>query len=239
MVTVTTNEYNPVCVGIDVGQIHDPTALAVAEVVQVHTGKFRYGKEYHVPAHVDTNLIFHKAQDADPVMQSRYLVRYASRLTLGTSYPMVALFIADMLCNERFARKECRVLIDVTGVGRPVYDDLKQEIKRREETQHIQLKPITFSHGEKYNKSTGVLAKAYLVSRLQSLFQGDRVDAPDTPEVRAMIQELLVYEIKVSEDGKDTYGAVVGKHDDLATALGLACLEDPYGERVTYSGRVY
>src|SRR5207237_4236167 len=113
------------------------------------------------------------------------------------------------------------------------------EISLREKARHIQVKPITFSFGEKYNKSTGVLAKAFLVSRLQSLLQAERVHGPDTAEMKATIEELRVYEIKVSDDGKDTYGAVIGKHDDLATALGLACLEDPYSERVSYSARVY
>jgi hypothetical protein len=53
------------------------------------------------------------------------------------------------------------------------------------------------------------------------------------------MEELKVYEIKVSNDGKDTYGAIVGKHDDLATALGLACLEDPHGFKVRQSARVF
>jgi hypothetical protein len=232
-------QLNPVTVGIDVGQIHDPTALSVAEVVRAHTGKFRYGKEHHIPAHVDANMLFHKAQDADPVMRSRYIIRHIERLRLLTSYPTIANYIADMLCNPLFAHRDVRALIDVTGVGRPVYDLLLQEIKRREATRHIQLKPITFTGGMLYNRSTGSLAKAFLVSRLQSLLQSDEIDAPDTLEVRAMLDELKVYEIKVSDDGKDTYGAIVGKHDDLATSLGLACLEDPYSERVRYSARVY
>ena len=230
---------NPVTVGVDVGQIHDPSAIAVAEVTQVHTGKFRLDKRFHVPAHVDEHLIFHPAKDADPVLRSEYTIRYIQRLPLGTSYPDVAVFLADLLCNTRFAHRDVRCLLDVTGVGRGVYDLLREEIARRTETQHIQLKPITFSHGEKYNRSTGVLAKAFLVSRLQSLLQGERVHGPDTAEMKATVEELRVYEIKLDTDGKDTYGAVVGKHDDLATALGLACLEDPYSERVSYSQRVY
>src|SRR5258706_7624278 len=99
MVTVTTNELNPVCVGIDVGQIHDPTAIAVAEVIQVHTGKYRYGAEHHIPAHVDDYWRFIKAKDADPVLTNEYTIRHITRLKLGTSYPDVALYSADMLCN--------------------------------------------------------------------------------------------------------------------------------------------
>ncbi len=122
---------NPVNVGIDVGQIHDPTAIAVAEVCRVHTGKFRFDKEYHKPAYVDANMIFHKAVDADEVMRSRYIIRHIERVALGTSYPDVAAYIADMLSKSIFAHRDVRVFIDVTGVGRPVYDDLRGEIKRR------------------------------------------------------------------------------------------------------------
>ena len=44
-----------------------------------------------------------------------------------------------------------------------------------------------------------------------------------TAEAEATRQELLDYEIRVSEDGHDSYGAFkTGKHDDLVTALGLA-----------------
>jgi hypothetical protein len=228
----------PVCIGVDVGQIHDPTAISVAEVRQIHTGKYRYTSE-PVPAHFDENHQWVPPFDAEPVMVSDYLIRNIRRLPLGTSYPDVAMHLAELLCNPRFANRDVRMLMDVTGVGRPVYDDLKKEIALRKEAKHVALRPISFSHGEKYNRNTGVLGKAYLVSRLQSLLQGGRVHAPDIPEVHATLEELRVYEIKVSDDGKDTYGASIGKHDDLATALALSTLEDPFGDRITYSKRVY
>jgi hypothetical protein len=226
--------------GVDIGQIHDPTAVCVTEAVQVHTGKYRHISD-PTPAYYDEKTMqFVPPHDADAQMKTHYYVRHIQRLPLGTSYPDIADYLTNMLCNPMFSQRNVRVLLDSTGVGRPVYDDLRKEIDLRREVRHIQLKPITFSHGEKYNRSTGVLAKAFLVSRLQSLLQGHRVHAPDTAEMKATIEELRVYEIKVDESGKDTYGASIGKHDDLATSLGLGCLEDPWGEMVTYSGkRVY
>ncbi len=254
MVTVDTSQLNPVCIGVDVGKIHDPTAVAVAEVMQVHTGKYRTGEQFRKPAYIDAQMQFHPTVDAQEVMRSEYTIRHIRRVPLNTSYPEVALLLADMLCNDLFDHRDVRCLIDVTGVGRPVYDDLCKEIDLRKQglglwmngvftigkgIERVQVKPITFSAGEKYNRSTGVLAKAFLVSRLQSLLQATRVHGPDTAEMKATTEELKVYEIKVSEDGTDQYGAIVGKHDDLATALGLACLEDPWSERVSYSQRVY
>jgi hypothetical protein len=67
------------------------------------------------------------------------------------------------------------------------------------------------------------IGKAWLVSQLQALLQTDRLHLPRTPEAALLAQELLDYEIKVSEDANDRYGAFrVGAHDDLVTALGLA-----------------
>lgn len=237
MGAVVEKELNPVCVGIDVGQLHDPTAISVAEAIQTPTGKHRWIKR--VPAHIDKRGQFHEAREVDPLMATEYMIRHIERLPLGTSYPDVAIKIADLLCNQVFARRRVQILIDVTGVGRPVYEDLKLEVQRREQTRKVIIKPITFTHGEKYTATTGMLGKAYLVSRLQSLLQAGRVHAPNTKEVQATIEELKVYEIKVNQDGKDTYGAITGRHDDLATALGLSCLEDPYGMQARKSERVY
>src|SRR5258707_5752644 len=175
---------NPVNVGIDVGQIHDPTAIAVAEVCRVHTGKFRFDKEYHKPAYVDANMIFHKAVDADEVMRSRYIIRHIERVALGTSYPDVAAYIADMLSKSIFAHRDVRVFINVTGVGRPVYDDLTREIKRREATRHISLRPITINGGMLYNRPKSMLAKSFPVSRMQALLQGAGIDGPATREMQ-------------------------------------------------------
>lgn len=250
---VLTEELNPVCVGIDVGQIHDPTAICVSEVKEVHTGKFRYTGQPSLGGY-NARGEWVPATGADPVLVSEYTVRHIGRLPLGMSYPEVAVHIANILCSDLLKGRKVRVLIDVTGVGRPVYEDLLKEISIRKHGLRARdgfqlpsivaldaiIKPISFVHGESYNHRTGSLGKAYLVSRLQSLLQAVRIHAPDTPEARATLDELRVYEIKVNQDGKDQYGAFqVGKHDDLATALGLSVLEDPIGEKVRYSKRVY
>jgi hypothetical protein len=249
-------ELLPVTIGCDVGQIHDPTAICVCEVEQKDTGKRRYTKNPEIGHHDEKGQWVPPTSGMEVVMRSEYTVRQIRRLPLNTSYPDVAEYLADMLDNEVFQNRNVRVLIDVTGVGRPVYDALKLEIRlRRNNTDmelasngvvwklgkyKLELKPISFVHGEAYNRSKGTLGKAFLVSRLQTLLQWHRFHAPDTKEVKAMCEELMVYEIKVNDNGKDTYGAFkTGAHDDLATAAALACLEDPYNEKVRYSERVY
>jgi len=72
------------------------------------------------------------------------------------------------------------------------------------------------------------LGKTWLVSRLQVLLQTGRILLPKTAEAEALAKELMDYEIRVTEQANDTYGAFkVGTHDDLVTALGLATQVDP------------
>jgi hypothetical protein len=245
-------ELSPVNVGIDIGQVQDNTAICVTEIAQVPTGKLRHVAP--VPAHMDKDGQWILPKYAHPVMASEYTVRHIARVPLGTSYPDVAILIADMLCSPLLEHRSVRVYLDITGVGRPVYEALKAEIETRKDglwmadgsflqkgkKWNVAMKPISFVHGESYNRKTGSLGKAYLVSRLQSLLQSGRVHAPSTPEVIATLDELRVYEIKISPDGKDQYGAFkTGAHDDLATCLGLSVLVDPFLEKVRYSNRVY
>jgi hypothetical protein len=69
------------------------------------------------------------------------------------------------------------------------------------------------------------LPKTQMASTLVALFDDGRVKVPkSSKEIEAMVEELLNYEIHVSEEGHDQYGAFkIGTHDDLVTALGLAC----------------
>lgn len=250
-----TEDKIPINIGIDIGQIRDNTAICVCEVLQVDTGRVKYLPNPEMGHHNERGEWI-APKVSEPIMRSEYIVRFIKRLPLNTSYPDVAIYIANMLDNELFKNRNVKILLDVTGVGRPVYDNLKSEIMLRLNNARIeqsftgmawkigkytlQLKPISFVHGEMYNRSKGTLGKAFLVSRMQSILQERRFHAPDTHEVKAMIDELLVYEIKVSDNGKDTYGAFkTGAHDDLATAAALSCLEDPYKDKVSYSERVF
>lgn len=71
------------------------------------------------------------------------------------------------------------------------------------------------------------LRKAYLVARLQTLLQTNHVHLPPSAEARILVEELLGYERRLSEDANDRYGAFrVGTQDDLVTALGLALQDD-------------
>lgn len=161
-----------------------------------------------------------------------YIVRHLERLPLGTPYPRVAERVARIVEGVR-ARTGAvpLVYLDATGVGQPVVDLL------RERQPGGWVVPVYFTHGDRRivtREGAGVritLGKALMVSRLQALLQSHRLHLPHTREAEALTEELLDYELRVSEDANDRYGAFrVGTHDDLVTALGLAtqCDETPW-----------
>ena len=194
----------PCCyVGVDVGQKVDPTALAVVEVGALEVG------------------------DGDEARRfARYIVRHAERLALGTPYPDVARRVVEVLegIKARGAYVS-RVFVDATGVGQPVVDLLAAE------TTAETFVSCYFTHGDKMAEpswGTRTVGKAWLVSRLQVLLQSGRLQFPASLAERdALVRELLDYEIRVSEDADLRAGAFkVGSHDDLVTALGLACQDE-------------
>lgn len=203
---------NPVRIGVDVGQKVDPTCICIVEAERVDRGLKR--------ASGDT---------MQTVLQTQYTILSIFRLPLNTSYPVVGTRVADVACDARLRDRRRTVMLDSTGVGGPALDIIRAALRERPDSTGVAVKPIIFAYGENYDRDRGRLGKAYMVSRLQALLQQTLIRAPDTAEVRAMLDELKVYEIRVDQDGKDTYGAFkTGTHDDMVTALGLACLEDPF-----------
>ena len=204
-----------VVVGVDIGQKYDPTAIAVVE----HEWRKRDGRE-----------------------EDHWLIRHLERLPLGTPYPQVADRLEEVVGNVKKRRSEVReplpwggyevrtvtpsvtIYVDATGVGQPVVDEMA--------TRGPWVVAVYFTHGDKRTEEgwrTVKLGKVWLVSRMQTLLQAGRIHLPNTQETHDLAQELLDYEIRVSEDANDRYGAFkVGTHDDLVTALGLAVQRVPW-----------
>ncbi len=188
-----------VYIGVDIGQSQDPTAIVVA----------------------------------DPVIRDNeihYAIRFLKRLPLGITYPTIIEEIIRIYQNipepkgEYLLQKQ--IWIDATGVGKPVVDLI------RKNASYIKLHEVFITGGEAKNiinpwTSVIKLPKAYLVSRLQVMLSCGRVHLPKTEEALALQEELINYTIKVNENDNFEFGAFkVGTHDDLVTALGLACLSE-------------
>jgi hypothetical protein len=122
-----------------------------------------------------------------------------------------------------------QLLVDITGVGRPVVELIETALSDRH-VSGCDLIGVTFTFGQKWERSgfEATLGKGFLVSRLQSLLQTERLRLPRTPEAESLAAELVAYEIRVDQDGDAKFGAFrVGSHDDLVTALGLAVVDEP------------
>lgn len=236
------NDDNPVNIGIDIGKQRDPSAIVVSEAIQRamfdrHTGQ---PKVKHVPFSIVDGQYF-EGYDV-PLLETVYVTRYLVRLPLGMDYPDQAAEITRVITSAVISKRLRRVLIDVTGVGRPIFDIIYRIIYEDDENlSNVIVKPVTFTHGDKYNEETGSLGKAYLVSRLQALLQmGCWQLPPSNPLAEATKLELQDYEIKVDEDGNDKYGAFkTGAHDDIVTAGGLSVIEDPWLETASVGARMF
>ena len=167
--------------------------------------------------------------------EEHFVVHHLDRLPAGQPFPQVAGRLGEILTalNRRLEdslshfrepepEPEPKVYINATGLGEPI-----MEIFRRTAED---LLPVYFNHGDRraeaWRKEV-TLGKAWLVARIQALLQTGHLHLPRTSEAQRLADELLAYEIEVSTDANERYGAFrVGRNDDLITALGLAVQTD-------------
>ncbi len=97
-----------------------------------------------------------------------------------------------------------RLIIDSTGVGDPIYDDLRKA--------GLSIEGIKFTNASKCN-----LIQGLMVAIEQSKASWPR----DVPQWDVLTNELKRYEYKYSKTGLLTYNAPSGYHDDCVIALAL------------------
>lgn len=167
-------------------------------------------------AHDFTALCIIERLDLDK--QKIHHCRHLERFPIGTSYPHIGQHVARMVARSEL-KGQYRCIVDATGVGRPVVDLLRKE--------GVSVIPVTITGGSE-ETSDGLggyrVPKRDLVSLLQVLLQSGRLLlAEGLPEVRALVDEMLTFQVKITEAANDVYGAWrEGQHDDLVLALALA-----------------
>jgi hypothetical protein len=103
------------------------------------------------------------------------------------------------------------VLIDSTGLGDPILDDL-QEVNKGifwGNKNYLRIEGFKFT-----NQS-----KNQLIQALQLAFETEAISYPNIP---VLIDELEAYEYEILTSGSFRYSAPPGLHDDAVTALALA-----------------
>jgi len=131
------------------------------------------------------------------------------------------------------------LVVDGTGVGRPVVDLL------REPDIDCELAPILITGGAHVRKEAGMwnVPKRDLIAEVQMLLEQRRLTiSGQLPRAKTLIDELMAMRMRLSAEGREQYGVWrEGSHDDLALAVAMACWrakgeEVPVGEQGT--GRV-
>src|SRR6267378_4640486 len=194
--------------GLDLGQVHDPTALAVLETSEICIGR---------------SLVTY-----DWVTVKRNSFRHLERLPLGLDYPTIVEHVRSRLSRPELSRRKTLV-VDATGVGRPVVDLLRRA------QLPCRLMPVIITAGDRETSESGAwrVPKRDLITGLLVLLQREEIDiCGHLPESETLIKELSAIRIKVSLGGHDTYGAWrEGEHDDLVLAAALACWRGARAER--------
>jgi hypothetical protein len=111
-------------------------------------------------------------------------------------------------------------VIDYTGIGRPAFDMFV--------TAGMNPIGITITSGDRatdHPDGSGFrVAKILLVSRLQAMLHaGELRIAKRLAEADALAMELANFRASISDSGYVSFGARVGKHDDLVLALAIGC----------------
>jgi len=201
-------------VGIDLGQAHDPTAIAVIEHVRV-----RIRPDYYrdMAAHPSGRTWIEewerRIREQRP---QQYNVRHLERLPLGTHYPAQVAHIADMV--RRAPLKDARVFYDFTGVGRAV-GDLLHDAK----IPNLHRVHLTGGQDSRTEGARHAVSKVDLVSRLQAvLHTGELAIEQSLPDAQVLARELADYRLNFTQAGNPQFNARTGAHDDLLIATGLA-----------------
>jgi hypothetical protein len=188
-------------IGLDLGQARDHTAIAVLERTEIPLG--------------------HSPVTFERIVETRYSFRHLERLPLGLDYPSMVDHVRTLAQRPELAQSTTTLVVDATGVGRPVVDLLRRA------SLPCRLIPVTITGGDKETCESTMwhVPKRDLIAGLMVLFQrGEVAICGHLRESETLAAELANMRIKVSLAGHDTYGAWrEGQHDDLVLAAALAC----------------
>ncbi len=211
-------------IGLDIGQASDPSALVVLEK--------------------DERLL----AGADPFMSSpvgHYSIRHLQRWPLGTPYQNVVQDTVRLMNRPPLCPVPPRdprgatLVVDYTGVGRPIVEDLRQLLPRR----IVVAVTISGSQMLKPNRVPGgwTVPKKDLAGVIQLCFGQNRLKAVKSKQMDQLVKELRTFTIKVkATTGNESYEALGSRDkDDTVLALALPLWVAECGEGPTPSLRVY
>jgi hypothetical protein len=100
------------------------------------------------------------------------------------------------------ARYDAFALIDSTGIGDPILEDLQNDIR---------------CEGFKFSN----ISKRQLIENLVLLIDRQEISFPEIPE---LVNELSIFQFEQTSGGVIRYNAPAGMHDDIVVSLALASM---------------
>ena len=187
-------------VGVDLGQVNDPTAIAVVERAEL------------VGAWDHSAWAFRKKIECR--------LRGLTRLPLGMKYTEIERNVVQMV-EAMALRGKCEVLVDATGVGIAVVDYLRESLAGRP-TRAVMVTP---GQTERSDEQFDYVPKRDLMVGLELLLERDELKIAKTLKYgEALKKEMADMRVKVTPAGHEQFGAWrQGEHDDLVFAVALAC----------------
>ena len=157
-------------------------------------------------------------EETEPV----YALRHLDRFALGTPFTRILQEVGSLIAKLPSEENYPTLLIDQTGVGKPVVDLFRRTPMR------ANITPVCITAGQQASTQedgTRLVPKVELVSCLQVLLQGRRLRvARDLPAAQKLARELQNFRMKVTLTTGDNLGAWrENQHDDLVLAVALAC----------------
>lgn len=200
--TGPNTEEHTFIISADLGQAFDYTAISIIE--RIIRGRGAMGLNY--------------------AGERALYLRHIERPMRGTEYPAIVDRLIELYRSKPLAGADKAVVIDFTGLGRPVYDLMKLLGFNRS----LNAISITGGNDPTYTNGHHNVPKRDLITNLQVLLQNNQLRiAKGLKEANALIEELANFQTKISDNGKDTYNGRSGVHDDivLSVAMGawLAC----------------
>jgi hypothetical protein len=191
--------------GIDIGQVNDSTAIVILERIKA------------APREGLHHALRQEAIDEARAVPVRLDLVDIERIPLGTLYPEQVARITDAL---RFPLIEgVRTYLDMTGVGRPVLQMLREAGVR-----DMHGISITSAKAPATRTPNGWnVGKAELVNAVQIEMQTGRLRFGHKVEhVEKLVRELKEFRARINASGNTTFNAREGQHDDLVLALSYA-----------------
>jgi hypothetical protein len=199
-------------IGLDLGQSTDYTALVAGEIRRTVVQD-----SIEPDALPDDPIPTHKSFDL--------AIGHVERFPLHTPYPAMIAAAGDRVMKLK-ERGPVLVVIDHTGVGRPVVDMVKQA------KWGVALWPVTIATSAMGNarrdQHTGdwIVPKKDLIGAMTQLAHEGRLPIATRVSFASILkEELRTFRMKITADANVTFEAWrrEGMHDDLVLALAMAC----------------